>query len=113
MEPTTDELKQRILKIKPDLPHNYSSFFIFFYPEYDNTPGKQKLRNVVNVLSHDKDITEKLERLVKTLTELKGNKTTYKNQQLSKKTHKRIKAGLKKFVGNKSDGNIHVRSFKK
>lgn len=59
-----DEIKLRVLNAKAKLPRNYTTFFVHFFPEFDNDEGKKKLRSVLNMQQVDEQVTEKLERLI-------------------------------------------------
>ena len=61
---SSDALKQRVITAKKRLPKYISGIFIHIYPEYKSGRQKALLTNVLQLRQSDKDITEKLEKLV-------------------------------------------------
>jgi hypothetical protein len=67
--PTDDSLKIRIINAKALLPKSgITSLLIFQFPELDTVKKRSLMSNVLQLRATDKDITEKLEALVKTLS---------------------------------------------
>ncbi len=62
-----DALKSRVLDIKPRLPKNYTTFFIHYFPKFDNKKGKIRVRRAVNLQIADEEVTKNLEVMVKKL----------------------------------------------
>lgn len=67
-DPTTNELKTRVIAVKELLPKSgITSFLINIYPEYNNVKGRSLLSNVLQLRQADLQVTERLEKLAKTL----------------------------------------------
>lgn len=59
-----DNLRLRILQLKPKLPRNYTTFYAHYYPDANNSSEKWRVRQVVNGKSIDEKIIERLEKLI-------------------------------------------------
>lgn len=63
----TDDLKQRVIKAKKDLPPYFVGTFLHVFPEYQSYKGKSRVTNVLQLRVADEEITGKLEKLVEIL----------------------------------------------
>lgn len=67
-ERTTSVLKKRVLAHKP-YPRGLFNALLSEFPHYDSYKGGQRLRNILNGVTTDIDVTEAIERLVPELKE--------------------------------------------
>lgn len=65
----TDDLKQRVIKAKKDLPPYFMGAFLHVFPEYQDQKGKSRVTNVLQLRVADEEITGKLEKLVNILNQ--------------------------------------------
>ena len=67
----TDDLKQRVIDVKKQLPTYFVGTFLHVFPEYQTEKGKSKVTNVLQLRVADETITDKLERFVEILKQSK------------------------------------------
>lgn len=61
---TPDNVKQRMMKLKDKLPHNYRKLMVEKHPEYSTYQGRNLITNVVHLKSSDLRVVELLEEII-------------------------------------------------